>query len=170
MSVWICNGLPKSGKTTFENYVRELYDGPCIIISTIDTVKAIAIELGWNGEKTPQDRKFLSDLKRLLTEWQDIPFQKALQEIRRAQLYFKEDPLIFVDSREPEEIKRFVDTVGAKTLYVSRPGLSAKHQSNDSDANVEDWVYDVVIYNDLGLDGLRNRAKNFIKMIERGRH
>ncbi len=163
MSIWIVNSYPKAGKTTFEKFVQEIYDGPCILLSTMDRVRTIAFDLGWNGEKTPKDRKFLSDLKRILMEWQDIPFQRTLQEIRRAQHYFKEDPLIFVDCREPTEIQRFVDEVSAKTIFVSRPQVANLQQSNESDAHVGDFVYDIVISNEGSLDDLKHRAVEFVE-------
>ena len=34
----------------------------CRIVSTVDFVKEIAARWGWDGTKTPQNRKFLSDL------------------------------------------------------------------------------------------------------------
>ena len=67
------------GKTTFEAKCKELvaanstfwYDEKqrmaVDVISTVDFVKQIARECGWDGVKTPRNRKFLSDLKDLLT-------------------------------------------------------------------------------------------------------
>ena len=44
-------------------------------VSTVDKVKEIAAECGWDGVKSPKNRKFLSDLKDLLTEWGDVPYK-----------------------------------------------------------------------------------------------
>ena len=44
-------------------------------ISTIDAIKKLAIQIGWSGLKEPKDRKFLSDLKDLCTEYNDFPFE-----------------------------------------------------------------------------------------------
>ena len=41
--------------------------------SSVSKVKEIAKIIGWNGEKTERDRKFLSDLKLLTTEYNDMP-------------------------------------------------------------------------------------------------
>ena len=45
------------------------------IISTITYVKDIAKTIGWDGGKSPADRRFLSDLKDALTRWKDLPYQ-----------------------------------------------------------------------------------------------
>ena len=41
--------------------------------STVDKIKEIARDFGWDGEKTPKARKFLSDLKDVFTDWNDLP-------------------------------------------------------------------------------------------------
>lgn len=46
-------------------------------ISTIDYVKNIARMFGWNDEKSEKDRKMLSDLKDLITVYND--YQLLLQ-------------------------------------------------------------------------------------------
>ena len=74
-----------SGKDTFVSLVREcmeerlnqnnLVDN----FSSVDKVKEIAKIIGWDGKKTEKDRKFLSDLKLLCTEYNNMPF-KSMQE------------------------------------------------------------------------------------------
>ena len=41
--------------------------------SSISKVKEIAEIVGWTGAKTEKDRKFLSDLKLLTTEYNNMP-------------------------------------------------------------------------------------------------
>ena len=53
---------------------------------------------------------------------------------------------MFIHIREPEEIERAVKAFGAKTLLVKREGLD-NISSNYSDASVENYNYDFVIYN-----------------------
>ena len=61
--IYIVNGFPGSGKTTFEKYVKLLVKDNIAVytMSTIDIVKHIATGLGWDGVKTAADRKFLSN-------------------------------------------------------------------------------------------------------------
>ena len=42
-------------------------------VSSIDPVKKLAKEAGWNGTKDERSRKFLSDLKKLCTEYNNLP-------------------------------------------------------------------------------------------------
>ena len=161
-----------SGKDQFCNYCMDymtkkgVYGG---IISTVDLIKDLATNLGWDGIKTPKDRKFLSDLKKLLTDWNDIPFKFVSNSIQQTSLRFSQELkvpqnriLFFVHCREPEEIQRFVDVYGAKTLVVRRKDYEDLEQSNNSDKNILNFKYDYEIYNDKGLDELQLEAIKFI--------
>lgn len=172
MKVVIINGMPMVGKDQFCNYCMDYMTKKGIkggIISTVDLVKEIATSLGWDGIKTPKDRKFLSDLKNLLTEWNDVPFTFIQKSIRETYLHFTQklqvpqDRIIFfVHCREPEEIKRFVEVYGATTLIIRRKEYEDLKQSNDSDKNVLNFKYDYEIYNDKGLDELQMEAIKFV--------
>lgn len=80
----IVNGQSANGKTTFEKMVKDIaaeHNKKVVITSTIDIVKEFATMIGWDGSKTPKDRKFLSDLKDALTQWKDIPYQEVGYDI-----------------------------------------------------------------------------------------
>lgn len=119
MKIVIVNGRGASGKTTFESMVAkiaEARDKKVTVVSTIDYVKSIARLIGWDGKKTPSDRRFLSDLKDALTRWKDLPYQKIKHDIENCER--KGINLLFIDCREPEEIQRFAEDYGAWTLLV----------------------------------------------------
>ena len=70
-------GAPRAGKDTFCEMVQKIMEErvgsySCRIISTVDLVKEVAKFCGWNGQKTPKDRKFLSDFDMLMLEARDI--------------------------------------------------------------------------------------------------
>ena len=170
MRIFIVNGLPQAGKTTFERACTRYYDGEVKIISTVDFVKYVAAICGWDGTKTPKNRKFLSDLKAMLAEWNDVPWKKIateLQSIAREERdgLHKYETIVFIDSREPAEIARFSSELCAQSILVTRPELSAEAQSNTSDANVFDYDYDYVISNDGTVDEWEEKAKLFLKTI-----
>ena len=56
----IINGPPRAGKDTFVEMCEEA-GARCFNLSTINYIKDLAEELGWDGTKTPKNRKFLSD-------------------------------------------------------------------------------------------------------------
>ena len=168
MKIYILNGKAGSGKTTFFKLIKEKCRNYVYNYSTVDLVKKVAYGCGWNGSKTPENRKFLSDLKDLLTEWDDVPYKDCLKEIKRitslADIYDMEhdDWAIFIDCREPKEIQKFVDRLGAKTIFIDRK-IEDYNASNHADANVENFEYDIVINNNGTLEDLAAVAMNFIK-------
>ncbi len=160
MKIAIVNGRGASGKTTFETMVQKIAaarDKKVKVISTITYVKEVAKLVGWDGGKTPEDRRFLSDLKDALTRWKDVPYQKVKGFI---DTYKESDTdLLFIDCREPEEIARFVNDYGALTILVQRGEFELL--GNHADDEVLNYQYDVVIDNNRGLDELMQEATIF---------
>lgn len=154
----VINGTGGCGKDTFVSFVSKY--SKVYNFSSIDKVKEIATLIGWDGQKTEKDRKFLSDLKKLTTEYNDMAFNSIKDAINN----FKnnDNEIMFIHIREPEEIKRVVDTFGAKTLLIKRKNYEII-TSNISDASVENYDYDYIIYNDT-LDKLEEDAKKFINV------
>mgnify|MGYP003532937932 FL=1 len=84
MKVIIINGAPGVGKTTFENYCIKYAKTNCFKVSTIDYVKYVAASCcGWTHEKTLKDRKFLSELKQIMTDYNNYPYIKTLEIINK---------------------------------------------------------------------------------------
>lgn len=161
--IFIINGSGGSGKDTFVSLAAKHY--PTMNYSSVDKVKEIATQIGWNGSKTERDRKFLSDLKLLTTTYCDMPF-KDLQE--KVDEFNQDDKLmyLFLHIREPEEIEKAKKNFNAKTILVRRNSIN-KITSNMADANVENYHYDYYINNDSTLSDFERKAVNFIEMIEK---
>lgn len=186
LKVFIVNGEPGAGKTTFETEVNKFceqrYENCYVYLeSTINPVKKIASRIGWHGEKTPQARKFLSDLKDLLTNFNDYPFKavtKRIEEIEADFLlpgYFydkdKANVSIFIDCREPKEIEKLVNyckeaKIYVKTLLIKTDDAKiSKWQSNHADSEVFNYNYDIEILNDCRDDNmlkLRQEVERFV--------
>ena len=77
--IFITNGMARCGKDTFAKFLNEIT--PTMKYSSIDKVKDIARLCGWEGGKTERDRKFLSDLKMLISEYSDLPFLATKEKI-----------------------------------------------------------------------------------------
>lgn len=175
VKVVIVNGRPGVGKTTFEQLCHDTaWDWRVVgkkniyveFISTVDFVKEVATFCSWDGVKTLKSRKFLSDLKDLLTEWDDVPFKKVEEEICRLAEEKEENHILFIDSREPKEIERFKQTFQATTLLIRRPGDEDVETSNHADAGVFDYNYDYTVQNDGDLRKLQYEVIKFFKYME----
>ena len=169
VKVVIVNGFPGCGKTTFQRECEmaryDIGDGFCVSVSTVDFVKRVAHCAGWDMTKTPENRKFLSDLKQLLAEWNDGPYQEIVKAIKHYQ-ESKYDWILFVDSREPAEFERFKKEFNATTVLVRRLGDEAQEISNDSDANVLNYEYDFVVRNYSDMENLRMEAYRFLARMK----
>lgn len=170
VNVIVVNGYPRSGKDTFVNFCKEKLGAFGVSVSTVDFVKYLAAQSGWDGTKTPKNRKFLSDLKDLLTEWNDVPWKKVEEvfesiKIECFQYGLKDsDFFLFIHSREPKEIERFQKEYGALTILIDREEVEGK-QSNHSDAEVMNFNYDYIINNDGTLEELEMKAMTFIESV-----
>ena len=180
--VVVINGMPTVGKSQFVEECLGSTDYFSIAEhSTVDFVKYIAKECGWDGTKTPTNRKFLSDLKDLLTQWGDVPFQKSIEYIRwhdnitkemaERMLPYRRLPthaLTFIHCREPKEIQKYVDYYGkdeCKTLLIRRAAVETNNQSNHADAEVFNYQYDYTIFNDGTLEELQDKARKFLSQL-----
>jgi len=159
--VFIINGSGGVGKDAFISLISDI--SYVINFSSVDKIKEIARVIGWNGGKTEKDRKFLSDLKALCTDYNDLP----LNSIKNKYEEFLNDDskFLFLHIREPEEIERAKRIFNAKTILVKRD--SVEHIiSNMSDGSVFNYDYDVIINNNKGIEELRDKAWYFVKDFE----
>lgn len=159
-NIFVINGSGGVGKDTFVSLVR------CgkLNYSSITYIKSVAEKLGWTGGKSEKDRKFLADLKSLVTEYSDIPFKKMCEFIDTA----PDNTFIFLHIREPKEIERIVERYDAKTILVTR--AEVKHiTSNKADGDVFNYSYDTIIKNDGSLEDLQSLADDFLEDVLDGR-
>lgn len=171
MKVIIINGKAGTGKDTFVTMCRDVLGITKILnISTVDFVKEIAEHCGWDRTKTPKNRKFLSDLKDLLTEWDDIPLKKVCQDVKTWQHIWiasgeYDKAVVFIHCREPKEIKKLckeLSTYNPITLLIRRDAAERVEQINHADNEVLNYEYDYVIPNNGTLSELRARSEEFI--------
>lgn len=186
VKVVVINGRPGCGKTTFEHLCEDICGTFTIepngnglgfsknktlyvdICSTVGFVKHIAKECGWDGTKTLENRRFLSDLKDLLTRWNDIPFKRIKA---RADFRAKSDGIVdwilFVDCREPAEIQKLKERLNAITVLIRRESVENSDVSNHADADVFYYDYDLTIENNSDIIELAKKAKDFIEYMKK---
>jgi hypothetical protein len=160
----IINGSGKVGKDTFIELVSKYIS--TTNYSSVDKVKRIARLCDWTGEwygdKTEEDRKFLSDLKILVSDYSDLPFKDMEMLVKDFKENKIETELLFLHIREPLEIARAKREFNAITLLVKRDGVKPI-TSNMADANVENYLYDFIIYNNGILEELEEKAKVMVE-------
>jgi len=172
MKVIVINGMPRVGKDLFVSLCQKNKNYQVFNFSTVDFVKEIATKCGWSGEKTPESRKFLSDLKDLLSAapWYDVPIHDIKKKIDIAKLTLEQcglsdfNMVVFIHAREPENIEKIKNKFNASTLLIHRLEVE-KEQSNHADSNVFDYDYDYNIYNNGTVDELMEISSSFLDLI-----
>ena len=149
----IINGLGGCGKSTFIQLCEEYCDNPNNLkafnwmvteLSTVDFVKEIARNCGWDGKKEKKDREFLHDLKVAMEKWDNIPNKKVLEDAEnfiKSGSFFNldyvysylsnssgEDPLDFdaMKNNKSEFIVVATDAESGNPVYFNKKYLSPK--------------------------------------------
>ena len=161
MKIIVINGCAESGKDSFVEFAME-GDYPVYNFSTVDFIKDVARNLGWNGTKDERGRRLLSDLKDALSLYDDIPYKKVLEKIKQIN---EPNAIVFVHSREPKDMNHWVESTGAKSLFIRRPAAEDVQHNNHADNGVFDYDYDYVYSNEESISKLREGAIKFTNWI-----
>ena len=133
-------------------------------ISAITPIKEIAARYGWQGEKDSRSRKFLSDLKRVFIEYNDLPNNYLLAEYQK--FTRSEKDILFVHIRESDQIDAFKRCINGKciTLLVRSLKIDGSKivYGNESDDNVENYRYDYTYTNEKPLSELIPDFMDFV--------
>lgn len=169
MRFYTLTGSGGCGKSSFAQRVCQLVYPYGFELSTIDLIKDLARQAGWDGKKTPQARKGLSDLKDILTVWLDAPVKDIDKTIRLTIDDFEsrgadvDNLVFFINVREPYEIARLAEIYNAKTIRVLRDEADNAIASNHADADVKYFNYDIYIDNNGTLEDLAYKALEFVQ-------
>jgi dephospho-CoA kinase len=166
LKIIVVNGKGGSGKTTMEKYFADLADSmgdKTAFTSMVKEVKNIANRCGWTGAKEDKDRKFLADLKDLLEDYNDLPFESVLNDILRAER--DHCGYIFVDAREPKDIDRLKEMgLNIYTILVIREETNREY-NNHADDEVFDYNYDYILENTGTLNDLKKSTETIFQLI-----
>lgn len=163
--VFIINGAPLSGKDSFIDAIEAVQPkGAVFRISIIDSIKKVAMQLGWDGVKTPEGCKFLADLKTLTDDYNGY----AMEQVRKFIMAVPEDAVVFVCCREIKDIECIRSEFDAETIYVKRNVAMQALMSNHADLeSLSDAInYDYIVDNNGTLDELVERAREFISKVK----
>ncbi len=157
----IVNGKPESGKDFLCDAVSSVR--PARKISSIDPIVPIAKQGGWDGVKSKKSRKLLSDLKRIFTEFNDLPTRYVLEKYRN--FLQSEDEILFVHIREPDQIEAFKRVAShCVTLLIHRPGTEETF-GNESDDGINNFPYDCTYNNEKSPAEAGSDFRLFISRI-----
>lgn len=168
MRIIIINGSASTGKDNFVNYFKKHYNFKCFNWSTIDKVKKVSKRnFGWNGKKTEDARLFLSEIKRVWSEFNNGPFEDMVNKISKSyeklEKNDKENVVYFIHCREPQEIQKFVDKYKDKCITILLKRDDRDVPNNDSDKNVSNFNYNYLIENSGNKKDLEKEAIKFLK-------
>ena len=158
-AVVVVNGKGGVGKDTLCDFVPQKYK--TVKVSSIDPIKEMALFVGWNGEKTLQARKFLSDLKKATILYNDYPTKYLHSKFLS---FLKDDcEIMIVQIREAEQIIHFIESIQFPAITLLIRGKNEHTYGNTSDDNVDNYSYDFDYFNTLPLEEAK---KNFLSFFE----
>ena len=158
----VINGVGGCGKDTLVSIISEKYK--IKNTSSITPVVEVAKFCGWDGVKTDESRKFLSDLKKLLTDFNEFSLNYLLRE--QEEFLTTDEDIMFIHIREPHEIEKFLRVTKCKTytlLVTPREELIGKVYGNSSDDDVANYKYDLVFHNDKPLEIIETEWIDFVE-------
>ncbi len=149
--VMVINGRGGVGKDALCNELTKQFK--VINKSSVDPIKEIAANYGWQGEKTPKARKFLADLKQVFVEYNDLPTHFLLDQYKA--FMASDVDVLCVHIREASEIEKFVAQIPTRciTMLIRRPDPNGvAPYGNAADDEVENYAYDYIFDNVLPLE------------------
>lgn len=177
MKVIIVNGSGGVGKDTFIQYAipHFIINNPNSLVipySIIDPIKELMTKIGIKLDKDEKNRKFMSDFKLLMEDYNDLPYQELIKTFERAYSY-SDNSVFIVVMREPKDISRFITELTHKYGFIGKDIYTVLvHNdrvkpitSNIADASVNDIKYDIFINNSGTYEELRNKAKEFVDYV-----
>jgi hypothetical protein len=164
VKIFAINGYPGSGKDEFVRLCAQHSKIPVVNYVTSTPAKLALHVLGWRGEeKTPEIRKALADLMELSEALFNGVIAATEAKLIRAMEDYGDNCIVFIHCREPRNIDYYREKHGAVTVFINRNDTKQKRFSNESDANVENYEYDIVIQNNKSLKILEQKAIDFVR-------
>ena len=173
LKIVVLNGYSRSGKDTFVEIASKRFN--CINHSSIDKVKDIAAEMGWNGIKNEHNRQMLAELKQFYIKWFNGPFRDIVREIDMAilnNIRFPSEKLridfVFLHIREPEEIQQIKNYcednkfLEFHSIFVQRDESEKNHKS---DSMVENFDYNFICKNNSTLQVFETNINTILSKI-----
>lgn len=166
IKVFIVNGKPNCGKTTFEQIVKDKLNAisyNCEYFSIIQPVCNILKAYGFDtNSKDEKMRKLKAKMKDALDEYNNYSYNICVETL---QDYYKQygdnkDMVVFWDMRSDYDIEKAKNDFNALSVYINKDVPVVK--TNHADAEVDNIIYDIVVDNNGSLEDLSISVDTFI--------
>jgi hypothetical protein len=172
MKIFVINGVGGSGKDTFVRACDN--EIPCALTSTIDNIKLMlksagiyigdfTPNYGWINEiKGPKERKLLSSIKNILTNYNDFSMKSLAKNIYNLEL--DGFVVIFIMVREFDEMIRIVNAHQAKTILIKSNRIPiCETEQSFLDQIPKDYVWDYTFSNNDNKLSFTTKAKEWLQ-------
>lgn len=166
--VIILNGIAASGKGEVYGFMNQKLPG--IKYSWVEYARTMLrdnyIDI---SDKSESVRRMLAGVNQALEEL-DIPFKDVISVINDVENGYFEESNIYIDIRNPKDIKRTVhycteNEIPVQTIYVERKNNKCPDNPADISA-LEAYEYDFYIKNEGTLADLKKKSQEVVKIIE----
>lgn len=159
---YIINGLPRSGKDTFAEFLGEY----CKVkkISAIDPVVKIIKNAGLDvSNKTEADRTLMSELKESLDKWGNVSTKYIMTEFGR---FLKSDnDVLLIDVRNPMQIQEIFNIIEVRSVFIYGGKKLDNPTAADDENVITAYNYDYYIDNTGTLKEYKNNVLDFYNSI-----
>jgi hypothetical protein len=165
MKVLCISAKARHGKDTAAEIIKEYLESlnnKVLITHYADLVKFVCTNyFGWDGKKDERGRSLLQYIGTDKVGAKDpaywVNFIVSILKIFEDEW----DYVIIPDCRYPVEISRMEDTFDTTLLRVERPnfdnGLTAEQKRHPSETDMDNYPFDAIIYNDMGLEEFKEK-------------
>ena len=176
VKVIILSGKARAGKDTTAIFMKDYYESKgleVVILQYASSFKEYTKKItGWDGSDETKPREFLQMLgTSIIREKIDEEFviKRMIQDIEVYSYFY--DVVIISDARVVKEIEMIRDNFSRVTsINILRPdyesGLSSEQKNHITETELDEYNdFDYVLYNDKGLDELKDKASKLASEI-----
>lgn len=181
MELILISGKAQHGKDTLAEMIKYHYESMTSskvkTLAFADTLKGLAKQIGWNGEKNDKGRTLLQDLGDTIKAYHGLDFFSQ-ETLKRIILDYELEPskvkthdlYIITDWRFDYELTP-LEMFDPITIRVNRPyfdnGLSPEQKNHASERNLDDYEFDYTIKNDGDLLELDVKVREWVGLMYR---
>lgn len=169
MKVCCISAKARHGKDTAAELIKEYLEENnqrVLITHYADLVKFVCTKFfDWDGQKDEKGRTLLQYVGTdIISSQQPSYWVDFIISILK---FFEDkwDYVLIPDCRYPIEVTRMAEYFDTTVLRVERPnfdnGLTEKQKNHPSEVDMDNFMFDIILYNDKGLEEFKEKVKQF---------